>query len=248
MSEEVERLRGRLAAPVTLLERPFFVQRGRIAGVEVLLAECGVGKVNAAALMQLLITHGAVGCIFTGVAGGVATDLEVGDVVISRDAVQHDVDVTALGYEPGQVPGSVTKWLADPALIEIAFESASDAARHRPPAGGSSRTSHASRPGGAARPAFRVVIGTVASGDQFVSSPEAAARLRSLFDAACTEMEGAACAQVCAAWGVPFVIVRSISDNADHSANVDFRSFTRLAAERADLIVTGMLSRLTSRQ
>jgi len=88
------------------------------------------------------------------------------------------------------------------------------------------------------------VVGTIASGDQFVSSPDTTARLRELFDAACTEMEGAACAQVCAAWDVPFVIVRSISDTADHSAHVDFRSFTRLAAERADSIVTGMLARL----
>ncbi len=225
MAEEVERLRARLEGALPVVTHPFRVDRGVIAGVEVLVAECGVGKVNAAALMQLLITTGATRCVFTGVAGGVAPDLRVGDVVIGREAVQHDVDVTALGYEPGQVPGSPTRWHADPALVRVAVDAAEEVAA----AGGAP---------------FRVEVGTIASGDQFVSSPERTARLRELFDAACTEMEGAACAQVCAAWDVPFVIVRSISDTADHSAHVDFRSFTRLAAERADRIVTGMLARL----
>jgi len=232
MHEEVARLRDRLVGAVSLHEEPFKVQRGELSGVEVMLAECGVGKVNAAALMQLLISHDARCCVFTGVAGGVAPDLEVGDVVISRAAVQHDVDVTALGYAQGEVPGSGLSWDADPELVAIAVAAAGDVAR------GATVGS----------PGFKVVVGTIVSGDQFVSSPAKAARLLADFDAACTEMEGAACAQVCAAWGVPFVIVRSISDSADHSANVDFRSFTRLAAERADLIVTGILSRLAARQ
>lgn len=229
MAEEVQRLRSGLVDATTLLAEPFMVQGGVLAGVPVLLAECGVGKVNAAALTQFLVDKGAKACVFTGVAGALDAELAVGDVVIGSAAVQHDVDVTALGYAPGHVPGSPETWRADDDLVALATAVARDVALQGEKAGS---------------PAFRVEVGTVATGDQFISSQARAAELRSLFGAVCAEMEGAACAQVCAGWGVPFVIVRSISDNADHSANVDFRSFTRLAAERADQIVTGILAGL----
>lgn len=229
MTEEVERLRSGLRDAVTVLDGPFMVQRGTMAGVPVLLAKCGVGKVNAAALTQVLVSQGAKSCVFTGVAGATDEELSVGDVVIGSSAVQHDVDVTALGYAAGQVPGSTATWQSDAELVALATAVA---------------RSVATRGNTDGAPAFRVKVGTVATGDQFISSPDRAAALRNVFGAACAEMEGAACAQVCAAWGVPFVIVRCISDNANHSANVDFRSFTRLAAERAELIVTGMLETL----
>jgi len=229
MPEEVERLRSGLRDAVTVLAAPFRVQRGALAGVPVLLAECGVGKVNAAALTQFLVSQGAKSCVFTGVAGALDERLSVGDVVIGSSAVQHDVDVTALGYAPGHVPGSSATWRCDAELVALATAVALAVAEPGNPED---------------PPAFRVKVGTVATGDQFVASPARAAELRDLFGAICAEMEGAACAQVCAAWGVPFVIVRSISDNADHTATVDFRSFTRLAAERADLIVTGILATL----
>ena len=229
MAEEVERLRAGLQDAVTVLDAPFTVQSGTLAGVSVLLAECGVGKVNAAALTQYLVSRGARSCVFSGVAGATAEDLSVGDVVIGDTAVQHDVDVTALGYAPGTVPGSPPEWQADDELVAIAS--------------GVARTT-AARGEANGSPTFRVLVGTVATGDQFISSPDKAAALRDVYDAACAEMEGAACAQVCAAWGVPFVIVRSISDNANHTATVDFRAFTRLAAERADRIVTGILEAL----
>jgi adenosylhomocysteine nucleosidase len=163
------------------------------------------------------------------VAGATAEDLSVGDVVIGDSAVQHDVDVTALGYTPGTVPGSPESWQADDELVAVATAVA--------------RTI-AARSSANGAPSFVVRVGTVATGDQFISSPARAAELRDSFGAVCAEMEGAACAQVCAAWAVPFVIVRSISDNANHTATVDFRSFTRLAAERADQIVTGVLEAL----
>lgn len=229
MTEEVERLRAGLQDAVTLLESPYLVQLGTLAGVSVLLAECGVGKVNAAALTQFLIGKGARSCVFTGVAGAIDEDLAVGDVVIGSAAVQHDVDVTALGYAPGHVPGSSETWQSDQHLVALAAEAARTVAEDGAADGAAT---------------FRVTIGTVATGDQFISSAARASVLRTRFAATCAEMEGAACAQVCAAWGVPFVIVRSISDNADHSANVDFRSFTRLAAERAEGIVTRILGSL----
>jgi len=220
MREEVERLEASLAHPLPGGQGPFKWLSGELEGRPVLLAECGVGKVNAAALTQALLAAGAGRLIFTGVAGAVDPALAVGDVVVSSDAVQHDVDVTGLGYQPGEVPGSGHSWRADEALIAAARDAASELQ------------------------GLSVVVGRVASGDTFVASQAATERLRSAFGAACTEMEGAAVAQVCHRWGVPFVIIRSISDSADHAAEVDFRAFTREAAGNAEQVVRGLLRRL----
>lgn len=225
MREEVEALVGCLAGASTRTRGPFVLHAGQIDGRRVMVAECGIGKANAAALTQALLDAGADAIVCTGVAGAVHEGLAVGDVVVARDAVQHDVDVTALGYALGEVPADGAAWPADPRLIEAAVEAAREAAAvdPEPP---------------------RVVVGRVASGDTFVASAAKVAWLRKTFDAACAEMEGAAVAQVCAKWGAPFVIVRSISDTADHDAQVDFRAFTTLAAARAADVVQGLLRRL----
>jgi adenosylhomocysteine nucleosidase len=223
MPEELARLRA-LAHEVTR-ERagPFELVHGMLEGVRVVMATCGIGKVNAAALAQALAAAGVARVIVTGVAGGVDPALRVGDIVVSRDAVQHDVDVTGLGYEPGEVPGEPRFWEADPALRDAALAAAQDVA---------------------ARDGVRAVVGRVASGDVFVADPERVTALRAGFGASCAEMEGAAVAQVCARWGLPWVVVRSVSDTADHAAEVDFRAFTAVAAERAVAVVLGTLRRL----
>lgn len=220
MDEEVQRLTAALADATAQDAGPFRVGRGRIEDVRVFVARCGIGKVNAAALTQHLLSLGARSVIFTGVAGALDPSLRVGDLVIGAEAVQHDVDVTALGYAPGEVPGSGTVFEADARLVRLAREAA------------------------ATLEGVRSVVGRVASGDLFVSSTAASDRIRRAFDATCAEMEGAACAQVCSAWGTPFVVVRSISDTADHDADVDFRAFTVVAAERAETLVRAMLRRL----
>lgn len=203
---------------------PFALHRGRLDGVPVLIATCGIGKVQAAALTQALLERGAAAVLFTGVAGGVDPALRVGDLVVADRALQHDVDVTPLGYARGQVPGHEgVAWVADPDLRERVRASATAVA---------------------AAAGVRVVVGTVASGDRFVADPAEVARLRAAFGAACAEMEGAAVAQVCAAWGVPWAIVRSVSDTADHDAHVDFRAFTEVAAARAVAVVRGLLRAL----
>ena len=199
---------------------PFELHLGRLERQQVILARCGVGKVNAAALTQLLISKGAKRLIFTGVAGALAPSLTVGDIVVSTDCVQHDVDATAFDYALGQVPGQPLAWAADEHLKQLAL--------------GSAR----------AVDGVQVLEGRVLSGDQFVASPEKSAWLRKTFGGACTEMEGAAVAQVCAKWGVPFVVIRSISDSADDSAEVDFPAFVALAAGRAKQVVRGMLGKL----
>ncbi|MDF1522155.1 MAG: 5'-methylthioadenosine/adenosylhomocysteine nucleosidase [Trueperaceae bacterium] len=208
-----------LAAAVGAVEErvgPFALHRARLDGVPVLLVTCGIGKVQAAALTQTLLAHGAAAVLFTGVAGGVDPSLRVGDLVVADRAVQHDVDVTALGYARGEVPGHPLTWPADADLTARVREAAEALAGAE---------------------GLRVVVGTVASGDRFVADPVDVARLRATFGAACAEMEGAAVAQVCAAWGVPWAIVRSVSDTADHDAHVDFRAFTEVAAGRAVAVV-----------
>lgn len=219
MSEEVARLSGSLERATWEQSGPFRWQRGLLDGHEVLLAECGIGKVNAAALTQALLAAGAQRVIFTGVAGALDPTLRPGDVVISTDAVQHDVDVTKLGYRLGEVPGSGLAWRADPALIAAAQAAAAEL------------------------DSVNVVIGRVASGDTFVAAALQAQQIRENFGAVCAEMEGAAVAQICHAWGTPYVIVRSVSDSADHHAELDFRTFTELAARNAELVVRGLLKR-----
>jgi adenosylhomocysteine nucleosidase len=220
MPEELEALLSDLAEARAERVGPFTLHRGRLEGKPVLIAECGVGKVNAAALTQLMLLRGVSRIIFTGVAGAVDPGLEVGDIVVSSDALQHDVDVRALGYAPGEVPGETRCWQADVTLQKLALGAARDQTE------------------------AHVVSGRVVSGDQFIADAAKVRWLREMFDASCAEMEGAAAAQVCAKWGVPFVIIRSISDTADHEAHTDFRAFTALAARRAKALVRGMLRRI----
>ena len=220
MDEELELLLEALEERQDKRVGPFELHRGTLETQPVLLAQCGIGKVNAAALTQLLISQGVERLIFTGVAGAVEPSLKVGDIVVSTDCVQHDVDATSFNYELGRVPGETFAWGADETLRRVALEAAR------------------------AIGGVKVLEGRVLSGDQFIASPEKGVWLRETFGGACTEMEGAAVAQVCAKWEVPFVIVRSMSDSADDSAEVDFPAFVALAAGHAKQVVRGMLRNL----
>lgn len=224
MEAEVAPLRAAATDALAEADGPHRWHRATVDGAPLLLAACGIGKVNAAALTQALLARGAGAVLFTGVAGAIDPALRVGDLVVAQDALQHDVDVTALGYARGQVPGEPLVWTADPALRDLVKDAASEVA---------------------ATEGVRCVVGRVASGDAFVADPRRVAELRRAFGATCAEMEGAAVAQVCAGWGVPWAIVRSVSDTADHDAHVDFRAFTEVAAARAVAVVRGVLARAT---
>jgi adenosylhomocysteine nucleosidase len=217
MASEIQLLLEDLQDRVDEHYGPYTLHLGRLENHPVTLAQCGVGKVNAAALTQLMMLQDIDQIIFTGVAGAIDESLVVGDIVISQDAMQSDPDVTILGYKFGEVPGEALSWAADPALVTIAQKAAHTI------------------------DGIQVKVGRVLSCDQFIASPEKAQWLRETFGGACTEMEGAAMAQICAKWQVPFVIIRSISDSANHDAKVDFREFTILAAHRAKQVVREML-------
>jgi len=198
---------------------------GTLDGCRVAIVCCGVGKVNAAICAQTLIAQfGAEAVINTGSAGGLDPRLAVLDMVVSTDAVQHDVDATYFGYAPGQVPGTESPFFAaDPILRKIALSAFARVAV----AGGD----HPS-----------MIEGRIASGDVFVSSDGARSRIVSAFAPACVEMEGAAIAQVCAAHAVPFVVLRSVSDLAGNDAGVSYDDFSEKASHLSARVVREMLA------
>ena len=174
----------------------------------VAVARCGVGKVNAALAVAALARAGVTEAVFTGVAGGLAPGLGIGDLVVATDLVQHDVDLTALGHPRGELLGEPLAWTCDPGLRDRLLDAAVAAAGPR-----------------------RVHQGRIASGDQFIADPSRARAIRADFGALCAEMEGAAFAQACTAYGVAFAVVRAISDTADGDAVADFPAFLTRASE-----------------
>lgn len=199
---------------------------GKIGGQDVVVVMCGIGKVCAALTAQILIDRFGVHAIVnTGVAGGLDARLEVGDLVIATDAVQHDFDLTGFGYVRGHLPcaggekTAVSRFLADGNLSDR-FEKAAMAI------GGDGKA----------------IRGTVVSGDIFVCDASLKQRLIDDFGAAATEMEGAAIAQVCFLNKIPFAIVRAISDLAGKEAKISYDEFEKKAALRSAKIIQKMLS------
>ncbi len=198
--------------------------QGTLHGQAVVLALSGIGKVAAATTATALIERfGSTRIVFTGVAGGLGRGVAVGDVVVARDFVQHDMDASPL-FPRWEVPGyGRTRWECDAALT-ARLEAAADACLRR-----------------MATP--RRHTGLIASGDVFVGSATAARTLRQGLseaghDVLAVEMEGAAVAQVCADYSVPFAAMRTISDRADDTAHVDFSRFvTEVASRYADEII-----------
>lgn len=196
---------------------------GSLNNVPVVIVKCGIGKVNAGICVQVLhdlfsVTH----VINTGVAGSLRAEINIGDIVVSTDAVQHDMDVTALGYQVGQIPQiPVLTFTSDQTLADTAAAVCREV-----------------------NPDIQVFQGRVVSGDQFISSKEKKEFLIETFDGSCTEMEGAAIAQAAYLNGLPFVIIRAISDKADDSAKMDYPTFEHGAALHSAKLVEAMLMRL----
>ena len=195
---------------------------GKLDGMDAVVVQCGVGKVNAALCAQILCScFGVTHIVNTGIAGSLNAELDIGDFVISTDAVYHDMDATNFGYPMCQVPGlPVLSFPADEILMSEAFRAADNA-----------------HPG-------HVRHGRVATGDQFVAEKTLKAKIITDTGAYCTEMEGAAIAH--AAWknGVPFVIIRAISDKADDSAEMDYPTFEAAAAKRCAQVTRALAKRL----
>lgn len=183
---------------------------GQLRGKDVVIVKCGVGKVNAAVCTQILADRYNVEAVInTGVAGSLRAEINIGDIVVSTDTLQHDMEASGFGYEPGEIPLMGKKTFdADERLRRLIVKTCKEVNSE-----------------------IGVFEGRVVSGDQFVSDAEVKARLVAQFDPYCTEMEGAAIAQ--AAWlnHIPFVIIRAISDKADGSAQMDYAEFEAKAIE-----------------
>lgn len=208
MPEEVEQLKAEMSQVQVTDVAGMEFYRGLIGGKEVVVVRSGVGKVNAAMCVQILVDRFAVdGIVNTGIAGSLRAEINIGDMVLSTDAVQHDMDATMFGYQPGQIPQTdVFAFEADAKLREAARDCCLRV-----------------------NPEIQVFEGRVLTGDQFISDKARKNWLVETFDGYCTEMEGAAIAQTAYLNHVPFLIVRAISDKADDSAVVDYPEFERLA-------------------
>ena len=194
---------------------------GRLEGLDVVVVQCGVGKVNAAICTQILCSgYGVTHLVNTGIAGSLCAELDIADMVVSRDAMYHDVDVAVFGYPAGQVPGMPQVYPADEQLMNNAFAAA-----------------EAVNPG-------HTRTGRVASGDQFISAKAQKEKIIADTGAVCTEMEGAAIAHTAWRNQVPFVILRAISDKADDSAQMDYPTFERIAAHRCAEVVQNLARQL----
>ncbi|MBR3401159.1 MAG: 5'-methylthioadenosine/adenosylhomocysteine nucleosidase [Parasporobacterium sp.] len=194
---------------------------GTLDGRKAVVVQCGIGKVNAGICAQILVSvFGVTNVINTGVAGSLDNAIDIGDIVVSVDAVQHDYDVSPIGFHKGEIPYTgLYAFRADEKLRALAVSA-----------------------GKAAAPEIRIFEGRVCSGDQFIASSEQKSRILSDFGGMCCEMEGAAIAQVCYLNQVPFVIIRAISDKADDSEEMSYQEFEAAAALHSSRIVHAMMA------
>ena len=222
MAVEVELLKEKMENLTVTTHAAMEFYDGKLEGLDAVVVQCGVGKVNAAMCAQILCSvFGVTHLVNTGIAGSLCAQLDIGDLVVSRDAMYHDFDCVHFGYEMGKVPGMDTvAFPADETLIDYAR----NAAEERNPG--------------------HVRIGRVASGDLFVAEKSAKNRIIEKTNAICTEMEGAAIAQTAYRNKVPFVILRAISDKADDSAEMDYPTFEAQAARHCAEVTCIMAKKL----
>lgn len=223
MELEVEQLKSQMTIERIVQKASMEFFTGTLNGVDVVIVRSGIGKVNAALCVQILadifqVTH----VINTGVAGSLNASLDIGDILVSRDALHHDMDVTIFGYKPGEVPQmGFREFKANAAMIDTAVASCKEV-----------------------NPDINVRIGRVVSGDQFISSKEVKQHLIETFAGDCAEMEGASIAHGAYLNNIPFVIIRAISDKADDSAEMDYPSFEKAAAAHSARLVAHMITLL----
>ena len=222
MEQEVELLRGALQNTSTETIANSEYTTGTYEGKEVILLKSGIGKVNAAMSTTILLEkfNPAV-VINTGSAGGFDAALNVGDIVISDEVRHHDVDVTAFGYEIGQMAGMPAAYKSDEKLMEVAKQAVKEVGEHN------------------------YGVGLICSGDVFMSNPERVEAVRKDFPTMkAVEMEAAAVAQVCHQFNTPFVVIRALSDIAGQESGMSFDEFLPVAAKHSTEIVLNAITKL----
>lgn len=223
MEEEVAHLKEAMQVEKTVERAAMTFVKGKLDGKDVVVVRSGIGKVNAGICAQILSDLFEVDTLInTGVAGSLDAALDIGDIVISTDAVQHDMDVSALGDPVGQIPRMDTfAFPADERLVQLAVQANEEA-----------------------NPDIHTFTGRVVSGDQFVSDGAVKERLVTQFQAKCTEMEGAAIAQAAYLNKISCVIIRAISDKADNSSTMDYAAFEKQAITHTVRLVRNLMGKV----
>jgi len=218
LAEELERYLDACVVDRVHTRAGLRLHEGRHEGHDLVLVRSGVGKVNAALCTQLLADRYDLDAVLcTGTAGALHDDLDIGDIVVSTDCVQHDLHVEFLDLPRGQIPFSDLRFFsASPGLVRRVQAAAPEPSRIR--------------------------TGRVCTGDTFVQDASARAEIRSTLNGDCVEMEGAAVGQVCTLNDLPFLLVRAISDRADGQSDVDFQAFLREAADASAHLILRLLA------
>ena len=223
MEVEVEILKEKMEDVRIIKKASMDFYEGILAGKKVVVVRSGIGKVNAGICAQILADVFSVDAIInTGIAGSLNKNINIGDIVLSTDVVQHDMDATGFGYRKGQIPQMpVFFFNADDNLRRLAAEVCKEV-----------------------NPDIQVFEGRIASGDQFVCDQDVKNRIVSEFSAYATEMEGAAIGQAAYLNEIPFLVVRAISDKADGSAQMDYSEFEKAAVDHSVRLTLNMLARI----
>lgn len=223
MDEEVAKLKETMEQVEITSRASMDFYKGKMSGKDVVVVRSGIGKVNAGICTQILVDmFGVDAVINTGIAGSLNADINIGDIVLSVDALQHDMDATGFGYEPGVIPRmEQSVFLGDEKLRKLAKECCEEV-----------------------NPDISVFEGRVVSGDQFISDKEKKNYILSTFHGDCTEMEGAAIAQAAYLNNIPFLVIRAISDKADDSATEDYPTFEAKAIAHSVKLVNAIVQKL----
>ncbi|WP_252236789.1 5'-methylthioadenosine/adenosylhomocysteine nucleosidase [Clostridium sp. CH2] len=222
MTEELEILLKDLNLEEKKEKANMVFHKGTINNKNVVAVVCGIGKVNSAVCTQILISEYNVDKVVNvGVAGGIGKDIYPGDIVVAENLVQHDMDTSAFGDKIGQIPRLDTfDFKCDKDMVAAAKKSCEEISE------------------------LNSFTGRIVSGDQFVANLEKIQWLEKEFGAISCEMEGASIAQVCYLNSIPFVVIRSISDNANNGAHMDYEKFTPIAVKNSTNILKNMLKKL----
>jgi adenosylhomocysteine nucleosidase len=196
---------------------------GFLEGKKAVVVRSGIGKVNAAVCTQILADlYQVTAIINTGIAGSLKNEINIGDIVISTDVLQHDMDATHFGYPAGEIPQmGMLSFPADEKLGDLCQELCKKV-----------------------NPEISTFRGRIVSGDQFVASDQVKKRISDQFQGYCTEMEGAAIGQTAWLNKIPFVVLRAISDKADNSATMDYPAFEKQAIAHCVKLTTELVKNL----
>lgn len=226
MEPEVAILKNALTNANTETHFGYEFHHGQLDGTDVIIVQSGIGKVAAALATALLIDKYAPDYVVnTGSAGGFEQSLKVGDIVISSEVRYHDVNVTAFGYEIGQLPANPAAFIPHPILVEAA------------------------QAGVARLDNINTLVGLITTGDTFMTADDDIAKARANFPTmAAVEMEGAAIAQTCHQFNTPFVVIRSMSDIAGKESPTSFEAYLETASVNSSQLVINMLDSLKGKQ